>query len=205
MRQVTGSNPSPSRFGVSIQQSLDGHSFSRPELEACQPSDEPVDVALLLPKTMLVPGSIFREDVARDLLAANGMPAASDEECVVCKSEEPGTIALAAIESRIRRQIEEKFPKAKFSTPLAHRPQETARCVWICRREALLYAKVYCNGVLQLAEVIPAASEADTGYFVGRLASVFPLEEYDLTIAGDEPKKLRKWIGNKFKKVSCEL
>lgn len=204
MRQVTGSNSSHTRFGVSIQQSLDGHSFSRPELDACQPSDEMVEVELILPKTMLVPEKLFSDESARELLAANGMPVDGDECCVVCMSEEPETVALAAIEDRLRQKIAEMFPRAQFSTPLGHRPQEASRCVWICRRGALLYVKVYREGVLQLAEVIPAATEADASYFVGRLAALFPLAEYELRIAGDEPKKLRKWIGNTFKKVICE-
>ena len=204
MRQVTGSKTPSSKFGVSIQQSLDGHSFSLPELERIPSSDEPVEVELLLPKTLLVPEGLFREETARELLAANGMPVGDDECCVVCKSEEPETVALAAIENRIRQKIADKFPQALFSTPLGHRPLETTRGVWICRRGTLLYVKVYSEGVLQLAEVIPAATEADASYFVGRLAALFPLAEYELRIAGDEPKKLRKWIGNTFKKVICE-
>lgn len=203
MRQVTGSKSSPRKFRVSIQQSLDGHSFSRPGLDDCQPSEETVEVELLLPKTMLVPEAICREELAAELLAANGMPARSDESIVICPAGE-GVKALAAFDDQLRRQILEKFPGARFSTPLAHRPDETTRCVWVCRRESLLYAKVYRDGALQLAEVIPAAEEAEIGYFIERLASCFPLAEYELRIAGDEPKKLRKWFGNAFKKVLCE-
>lgn len=203
MRQVTGSNNPSSKFGVSIQQSLDGHSFSLPELEQMTPSDKPVEVELLLPKTMLVPENLFQNERAAEFLAANGMPLAETECVVVCPARN-GTVAVAAMEKKTRQLIAEKFPQARFTSPLEHQPDETRRCAWICRRGTLLYVKVYRDGVLQLAEVIVGSTEAEIGYFIQRLGAEFPLAEYELRIAGDEPKKVRKWIGKVFEKVLCE-
>lgn len=166
-------------------------------------SNEPVEVELLLPKTMLVPKDLFQDERAAEFLAANGMPLAETECVVVCPAGN-GAVALVALEKKIRQLIAEKLPQARFATPLEHQPEETRRCVWICRRGALLYVKVYRDGVLQLAEVITGSTEAEIGYFIQRLGAEFPLAEYELRIAGNEPKKVRKWIGKAFEKVICE-
>lgn len=203
MRQVTGSNRPSSKFGVSIQQSLDGHSFSLPELERLPSSDEPVEVELLLPKAMLVPENLFHNERAAEFLAANGMSLAETECVVVCPARN-GTVAVVALEMKIQQLIAEKFPQARFTSPLEHLPVETRRCIWICRRGELLYVKVYRDGVLQLAEVMTGSTEAEIGYFIQRLGAEFQLAEYELRIAGDESKKIRKWIGKAFEKVICE-
>lgn len=166
-------------------------------------SSEPAEVELILPKTMLVPKELFQDERAAEFLAANGMPLAETECVVVCPARN-GTVAVAAMEKKIRQLIAEKLPQARFSSPLEHQPEETRRCVWICRRGALLYVKVYRDGVLQLAEVITGSTEAEIGYFIQRLGAEFQLAEYELRIAGDEPKKVRKWIGKVFEKVLCE-
>lgn len=166
-------------------------------------SDEPVEVELLLPKTMLVPENLFLNERAAEFLSANGMPLAETECVVVCPARN-GAVALVALEKKTRQLIAEKLPQVRFATPLEHQPAETRRCVWICRRGELLYTKVYRDGVLQLAEVIVGSTEAEIGYFIQRLGAEFPLKEYELRIAGDEPKKIRKWIGKAFEKVICE-
>lgn len=250
MRQVTGSNPSASPERVSIQQSLDGHSFSRPELDRLTGGEQVQVVELLLPRTMLVPEELFCEESAREMLAANGMPAAAEEGIVVCRQTsgkrqndrmtdgsglderpddramshaadparlekqqgekplgpdpEEKLVAIVAVEEKLLREIRSKCPEARFTTPLLDGPSNRKKCVWIRRREQLLYIKVYDKGVLRLAEVIPAASEAETGYLVEELHQILPLKEFELRISGDNIKELRKWIGKEFGKVICE-
>ena len=68
----------------------------------------------------------------------------------------------------------------------------------------MLYTKVYDNGLLRLAEVIPAVSEAEVRYFIESLTKQFPPAEYELRLTGDDTKQLRKWIGNEFEKTVCE-
>ena len=188
MRQATGSNTPQSGNKVSIQLSLDGHSFSVPALSELPAGEASVKVELLLPRTMLVPGELFDAERGAEMLAANGMPPTA-EECVVASDPEAETVAVTAIDREALRQVEEKLgDRARFTTPLLHTPANAAKTVWMSRRAGLLYIKVYDNGELQLAEVIPAATDTDVAYFFDRLDGCFPLKEYELRIAGDNPK-----------------
>ena len=75
MKQATGSNTPQSINKVSIQLTLDGHSFSAPALSGEFPGDGPVEVELLTPLTMLVPEELFDKEHAGEVLAAAGMAA----------------------------------------------------------------------------------------------------------------------------------
>ena len=195
MRQATGSNTPQSGNKVSIQLSLDGHSFSVPALSELPAGEAPVTVELLLPGTMLVPGELFDAERGAEMLAANGMPPTAEEEFV----------AVTAINREALRQVEEKLgDRARFTTPLLHTPANTAKTVWMSRRAGLLYIKVYDGGELQLAEAIPAATDTDAAYFFERLDGCFPLKEYELRIAGDNPKAARKLLGKRFRQTTCE-
>ena len=71
MRQATGKTNRPQDgYGVSIQQSLDGHSFSLLGLES--PAAGVVEVEAVTPRTMLVPREVFEPAAAEALLAAAG-------------------------------------------------------------------------------------------------------------------------------------
>ena len=96
MRPVTGSNTPRAGYTVSIQRSLDGHSFSVPALSDIPADHTAVQVELLLPRTMLVPAELFDEKHAAELLAANGMPPAADE-CAVCCGREEEYLSLIHI------------------------------------------------------------------------------------------------------------
>lgn len=161
-------------------------------------------VELLLPRTMLVPGELFDAERGAEMLAANGMPPTA-EECVVASDPEAETVAVTAIDREALRQVEEKLgDRARFTTPLLHTPANAAKTVWMSRRAGLLYIKVYDNGELQLAEVIPAATDTDVAYFFERLDGCFPLKEYELRIVGDNPKAARKLLGKRFRQTTCE-
>ena len=96
MRQATGSNTPQSGNKVSIQLSLDGHSFSVPALSELPAGEAPVTVELLLPRTMLVPGELFDAERGAEMLAANGMPPTA-EESVVASDPEAEFVAVTAI------------------------------------------------------------------------------------------------------------
>ena len=175
MRQATGSNTPQSGNKVSIQLSLDGHSFSVPALSELPAGEAPVTVELLLPGTMLVPGELFDAERGAEMLAANGMPPTA-EESVVASDPEAEFVAVTAINREALRQVEEKLgDRARFTTPLLHTPANTAKTVWMSRRAGLLYIKVYDGGELQLAEAIPAATDTDAAYFFERLDGCFLL------------------------------
>ena len=195
MRQATGSNTPQSGNKVSIQLSLDGHSFSVPALSELPAGEAPV---------MLVPGELFDAERGAEMLAANGMPPTA-EESVVASDPEAEFVAVTAINREALRQVEEKLgDRARFTTPLLHTPANTAKTVWMSRRAGLLYIKVYDGGELQLAEAIPAATDTDAAYFFERLDGCFPLKEYELRIAGDNPKAARKLLGKRFRQTTCE-
>ena len=164
MKQATGSNTPQSGNKVSIQLSLDGHSFSVPALSELPAGEAPVTV-----------------------------------------EPEAEFVAVTAINREALRQVEEKLgDRARFTTPLLHTPANTAKTVWMSRRAGLLYIKVYDGGELQLAEAIPAATDTDAAYFFERLDGCFPLKEYELRIAGDNPKAARKLLGKRFRQTTCE-
>lgn len=234
MKQVTGNNSATSPFRVSIQQSLDGHSFSRPEpaewpeaektaagqtvresqntAEELKNTTETeytenracVEVELCLPKVVLVPESLFEPHAARELLAANGTPADNDER-VVCCGPRNGVVAVVAVNTPILEQLESRYSdRLKFSTPLLYEPEKREKTVWIDRRNTVLYTKVYLKGVLQFAEAIPVTTMEETAYFLEQLGKLFKLDEYGLVLSGNDGKNLRKWFGKKFKSVICE-
>ena len=201
MRPVTGSNTPQAGNTVSIQRSLDGHSFSVPALSDVPAGHDPVQVELLLPRTMLVPAELFDKEHAAELLAANGMPPAADE-CAVCCGREEDYAAVAAINREALRLVQAKLGnRARFTTPLLRTPRNATKTVWMCRRAELLYIKVYDGGSLQLAEVVPAETDADLAYFFERLNGCFPLAEFELRITGDAPKAARKLLGKRFKQA----
>ena len=196
MRQATGSNTPQAGNKVSIQRSLDGHSFSVPALSELPAGEAPVTVELLLPRTMLVPGELFDEKHAAEMLAANGMPPTADE-CAVCCGPEAEFAAVTAINREILRQVEEKLgDRARFTTPLLHTPHDAAKTVWMSRRAGLLYIKVYDGGELQLAEAIPAATDTDAAYFFERLDGCFPLKGSNSASRATTPKAVANCWAN---------
>ena len=133
MRQATGSNTPQSGNKVSIQLSLDGHSFSVPALSELPAGEAPVTVELLLPRTMLVP------------------PTA--EESVVASDPEAEFVAVTAINREALRQVEEKLgDRIRYTTPLLREVQAGTPTVWAYRTAGLLYIKVY-DGSLRFAGV----------------------------------------------------
>lgn len=204
MKPETGNKPLTAQNMVSIQLSLDGHSFSPSPLPERPGGEGDVWVELILPRTMLVPESLFDPETAGELLAANGTPATAGER-IVCSEARDGAVAVMPIAGEVLQQIEAKYPGTRhFTTPLLHRPAETGKCVWMARRGMVLYTKVYRDGQLLLAEAIAAETEEELIYFTERLNEAFPLAEFELRAAGEEPGKLRKRIGKIFAKATCE-
>lgn len=202
MRPVTGSKGSRSTRKVSIQQSLDGHSFSVSGLTDVPSGSDPVQVELLAPRTMLAPAEMADPIHARELLAANGMPAAECEEVVCCTGG--GAVALAAVHKEALRQVVGVLGgRIRYTSPLLGGSGAGKRCVWLCKYASILYIKVY-DDTLRLAETIAAPDESDILFLFGRLAAEFPLAEYTLRIAGDRTKRLRQMLRKYFKETTCE-
>lgn len=202
MRQETGKTNSPnSGYKVSIQQSLDGHSFSVPALP--ETDGGVLEVEVLTSRTQLVPAAYFSAEHAAELLAAAGLAPGVDET-VVWSDPQAEVVAVMALPRALREQLESKFRQVSYTTPLLESPAPTAKSVWLYRVGTLLYIKVATGErQLALAEVIPAPEEPDIRYFLERLAAAFPLQEYTLQAAGENPKRLCKQFGRLFKKTKC--
>ena len=108
MKQVTGSNTPQATNKVSIQLTLDGHSFSAHGLDGEFPGEEPVEAELLTARTMLVPEEVLGTGDAGTLLAANGMAPAAEERAV-CSLPVQGIVAVMAAHREALRQVEEKL------------------------------------------------------------------------------------------------
>ena len=191
---------------MSIQLLLDGHSFS-----VTFPNGNPtskkehgvIDVEVLSPRSMLVPTELFRTELAGDILAANGMTPLSEDVVVVSRPQN-GMVAIMSIHEEAIEQVQDQLgERISFTTPLLHDPQFKDHVVWIDQRGALIYIKVY-NTKLRFAEVVPIATEADLRLLIEGLAKEFAIEDYQLTLAGEHQKTLRKAIGSRFNKVVCE-
>ena len=203
MRQATGSNTPQSGNKVSIQLSLDGHSFSVPALSELPAGEAPVTVELLLPGTMLVPGELFDAERGAEMLAANGMPPTA-EESVVASDPEAEFVAVTAINREALRQVEEKLgDRIRYTTPLLCVPQTSVPTVWMYYAAGLLYIKVY-DGKLRFAEVVPAPDEADLLYMLERLGSEFRLRDYTLRIGSGDGRALKRKLGGYFRQIVCE-
>ena len=186
MKQVTGSNTPQATNKVSIQLTLDGHSFSAPALSGEFPGDGPVEVELLTPRTMLVPEELF------------------DEEHAVCSLPVQGIVAVMAAHREALRQAEEKLgDRILYTTPLLREVQAGTPTVWAYRTAGLLYIKVY-DGSLRFAGVIPAPDTADVCYFTERLEKEFALKSCELRISGDDAKECGKLLKGYFKRIVCE-
>ena len=208
MKQATGSNASRFTNKVSIQQSLDGHSFSVSGLEWILPGSEAVTVEVLTPQTLLVPAELFDAGEAAGLLAAAGMACTQEQQAVwsmpTMVDSRTEAVAVMAADAKALQLIEERLGnRAFFTTPLLKRTADSAPTVRLQYKGGILYIKVFA-GMLRMAETIPAPSEADIRYFVDRLQQAFPLKKMRLVISGADTKRVRKLIGNRFGKVVCE-
>ena len=197
MKQATGSNTPQSINKVSIQLTLDGHSFSAPALSGEFPGDGPVEVELLTPRTMLVPEELFDEEHAGEVLAAAGMAALPGERAVWSA---PQQNAVAVMAAAVRERLGDR---AHYTTPLLCAPQASVPTVWMYYAAGVLYIKVY-DGKLRFAEVVPAPDESDLLYFFERLGSEFRLRDYTLRIGSGDGRALKRKLGGYFRQIVCE-
>lgn len=203
MKPVTGSNAPRSANKVSIQQSLDGHSFSVQGAETLAADAAAVEVEVLSERTMLVPREVFDAAQCEALLAANGTPLAEGQRAVYSDPDAEIVAVMGLSCEAVETVLARLGERAVFTTPLLAAPQTAGPTVWMYLAGQLLYIKVY-DGGLQLAEVVPAAEQADIAYVAERLGSAFPIGEYTLCVAGPAARMLRKLVGKRFGKVLCE-
>ncbi len=212
MKQVTGSNCCASTNKVSIQQSLDGHSFSVPTPDQWKNDGEPLEFEIITPLTMLVPAEIFEQAHAQELMAANGTPVpqnmsvvwSSPRDITTTPEQTQRVIALMAIDKKMLRTVTKASSgNFRYTSPLLADFCPSQPSMRLQHVADTLYIKVY-DGRLRLAEAIAAHDEADLLYFVERAAEELDLKKLELHISGDRTRTMSKLIGKRFKKIICE-
>lgn len=206
MKQETGNNNPQTVRKVSIQQPLDGHSFSLPELREPLGEGEVAEVEMLMPRTMLAPAAMCDPadpERARAWFAACGMPL-RDDECLVASDPADGIVALIAARRDVVSLLRETWGGAlRFTTPLLHEPPQRETCVWIHRTAGMTWVKVY-DKELQFAEVLSSDDDTELLYLLERLGGQFPLRDYTLYLSGAGSRDARRLAAKRFKKAICE-
>ena len=202
MKQATGSNTPQSINKVSIQLTLDGHSFRRLRCPETVSGRGPVEVELLTPRTMLVPEELFDKEHAGEVLAAAGM-AALPGECPVWSAPQQNAVAvMAAAENALAAVHERLGGRARYTTPLLCVPQTSVPTVWMYYAAGLLYIKVY-DGKLRFAEVVPAPPTRPTCYTCSNGSEANSLRDYELRIGSGDGRALKR-LGGYFRQIVCE-
>lgn len=198
MRQATGSNRCrPEAKGVSIQLTLDGHSFSMPAAAPAGVSS----IELLTPLTLLVPGELFDPRTAAALFAAHGLPLPEAGMRIVQNSDGGPLLGVMAVPEEAMRRIEERFgAEVRFSTPLLRPVAAAEPTVCICDTGTLLYIRI-CDPALRLAETLAVASEADRSYLLARLAERIDPKQYVLQL--EDRVGNARCYRNLFKRMIC--
>lgn len=199
MKQVTGSNQPSSPQRVSIQQQLDGHSFSASPYPETAPA-EGIVCELCTLKTLLVPAEEFAPEAAEALLAAAGL-APSAEESVVWSEPEEDAVGVMAFDRATIETLRRRYAEAlHFTTPLLGSCKHRVPTVGLDKRGELLYIKVY-DRTLRLAEVVPAVSDEDLLYVMESLDRIRPLRDFELQPAKTLSAAARKLLRRYFKRV----
>ena len=211
MRQVTGSNPSPSANRMSIQLTLSGHSFSRSDLPRLSSRDErTVEIEVMTDRVMLAPMEIFDENRAKELLAISGIEVQNDERIVIARDQKAGLVAIMALPRTLLATVEERYGRrAEFTTPLLRTRLCTEPTAWLFLASELIYIKVWSGGKLRMAEVLLRKKTDDVLYYATVIDKRFTLNGFKVVVTGTEAvendvRETSKLLSKFYKKVICE-
>ncbi|MDE5691567.1 MAG: hypothetical protein K2I13_05080, partial [Alistipes sp.] len=123
---------------MSIQRSLDGHSFSVTGLDRDFTGEAVVTVEILTPQTLLVPTELLQTSTAAELLAAAGMACKEGQQAVRSMPRMLGPdkeiAAVMALDEDMLQRIRERLGyRADFVTPLLDEPTPARQTVWLRR------------------------------------------------------------------------
>lgn len=206
MKLVTGKiNFSPAANKVSIQLALDGHSFSiAGGAENLRPG-EGLIVEVLTDRTLLVPEALFVRERAALMLEADGKALRAGEKAV-CSPLLEGMVAVMPVPLRALEQLRDRYgagTPVTFTSPLLCALQTDKRSVLMQYVAGYLYIKIYHAKELQLAEVLPAPTDADVLYLFERLGSEFPHREYAVCATGPNAGDLARLASNYYRTIRC--
>ena len=205
MRQVTGSNHTPSNKKVSIQLRLDGLLFIGDNLPQHNAEDGSiVEVELLTAKSVVVPTECFEPALAERYLQMSGIRCAAEEQPVWSDDCE-GVTAIMVLRREIAEQLTARYGESlRYTTPLLHNVQCAGAHLYIYNAGNVVYFKLYNGEKVEFCEAISMPSADDVLYFVERLVSEFPSEDFSIHVAGTDTNSLRNLLKQYYKVVKCE-
>ena len=196
---------------MSIQLTLSGHSFSRSDLPKLSTDKQFVEIEVLTDRVALMPFELCEEINPVKILEINGIYLTENESATVVADEKRQIIAAIAIPNTLISAAAELYDDDKygFTTPLMRTRICTEPTVWMYLAKRLIYIKVWSDGKLRMAEVLPRKKEADTLYYTAAIDTQFDLKRFKIVIEGangfaDEARETAKTLSKYYKKVVCE-
>ena len=205
MRQVTGSNHTPSNKKVSIQLQLDGQLFIGDNLPKQEAGEGViVEVELLTAKTIVVPTECFEPALAEKYLQMSGI-AHTAEELPVWSCDCEGMTAIIVLHREIAEQLAARYGESlRYTTPLLRNVSGTGTYLYIYSTGSVTCFKLYNGEKVEFCEAIAMPSADDVLYFVERLVREFKMEEIVIRVAGKDTDSLRALLKQYYKVVKCE-
>lgn len=184
---------------------LDGHSFSEEQLAALPHDARRVEAVLLTAKTMLVPGELFVEGEAEEIMRLNGIEPTPQETILRAGEPQGEAVALLAVDRRIVERLRAaKGREIRWSTPLLHRPENADSLLWVRREENLVYMKCWSDRLL-LAETLVLPTAEDLLFFVTEFLRETGFQPKRIQLEGRGAQQDGRLLREYFKQVIvCE-
>ena len=196
---------------MSIQLTLSGHSFSHSDLPKLSGSNEQiVEIEVVTERVALVPIEVLDEKRAGEILRIIGIDLCADEHIVVTYDENTGIAALIVLPCALLSEAKVRYGNnVEFTTPLLRTRVCTTPTAWLYLAEHLIYIKVWSDGKLRMAEVLPRTKSEDVLYYTSTVDKRFGLNDYRVIVAGTkkietEVRETTKLLNKFYNKVICE-
>ncbi len=196
---------------MSIQLTLSGHSFSRSDLPRLSNINEQiVEIELITDRTMLVPIEVIDETKSVELMRIAGFDLNENDQVVVVRNESQSIAALIALPRVLIATVEERYgDRYELTTPLLRTRISTESTAWFYLANDITYIKVWSDGKLRMAEVLPRKKNEDLLYYASVLDNQFALNGFRVVIAGtkaveSEVRAVTKLMNKFYKRVVCE-
>lgn len=196
---------------MSIQLTLSGHSFSRSDLPRLSSRDErTVEIEINADRTMLAPIEVLEENRGVELMKIAGFDLQEDDQVIEIRDEKEGIAALMALPRVLLATIEERYGhRVELTTPLLRSRVCTEPTAWLYLASDHIYIKVWSEGRLRVAEVLPYKNAEDVLYYASVLDKRFGLDDFRVVVAGSktmvsEARAAAKLLNKFYKKVVCE-
>ena len=196
---------------MSIQLTLSGHSFSHSDLPKLSGSDgQIVEIEVITERVTLIPLEVLDEKRAGEILRIAGITVSDDDQIVIVRDDVAGIAALMALPQTLLSAVEKSYgDKFEFTTPLLRARICTMPTAWLYLAGQLIYIKVWSDGRLRMAEVLPHTKPEDALYYAATLDKRFGLNGYRVIVSGTkaseaEMREATKLLNKFYNKVVCE-